>query len=135
MGHQVSIHPCTPIRKDAHYDVSVPSTPENVSNEEYNIVRRTIKILLDPEEKSALPVTYDRISRACRAAVAEAGKAEGLYDAVKMELERCVRVIEGSLVNDSRKSVEWLVPFTEACAWFERQVVSTRTIFGAKNKS
>ncbi|KAI0662359.1 Cullin-domain-containing protein [Cubamyces menziesii] len=79
-------------------------------------------MLLTPGEDGTLPATYDRISRACRAAVAEAGKGEGLYDAVKMELERCVRVIEGSLVNDSRKSVEWLVPFTEACAWFERQV-------------
>ena len=123
LGHQVSIHPCTSIRKDADYDLPVPSTPENVSNEEYNIVRRTIKILLDPEEKSALPVTYDRISRACRAVVSEAGKGEGLYDFLKMELEQRVGKLEKALGEEHRKSVEWLVPFTETCEWFEKQVV------------
>ncbi|KAI0327296.1 Cullin-4B [Cubamyces sp. BRFM 1775] len=100
----------------------VSTTSDTVIEADYALVRRTIRMLLTPGEDGTLPATYDRITRACRASVAGAGKGEGLYDAVKMELERCVRVVESSLVNDSRKSVEWLVPFTEACAWFERQV-------------
>lgn len=41
-----------------------------------------------------------------------------------MELERCVGVVERSLGDEVRKGVEWLVPFTDACAWFKKQVVS-----------
>ncbi|TBU26329.1 Cullin-4B [Dichomitus squalens] len=101
---------------------SIQPTPDGVSNEEYGLVRRTIKILLDPEEKSPLPATYDRISRACRAVVNEAGRGEGLYDFLKMELERRVSKMEEKLGGEPRKSVDWLVPFTETCEWFEKQV-------------
>ena len=48
---------------------------------------------------------------------------------MKMELERCVGVMGTMLVNDTRRSVEWLVPFTDACAWFEKQAVSTILVF------
>ena len=88
------------------------------------LVRRTINILLTRNEVKALPATYDRISRACRAVVDEAGKGEGLYDAVKIALEQCVKDLAEELNNDARKSVEWLVPFTDVCAWYEKQVVS-----------
>ncbi|KAI0358895.1 Cullin-4B [Trametes cingulata] len=100
----------------------IKPTAESTNEADYTLVRRTIRMLLTPGETGALPATYDRISRACRAAVSEAGRGEGLYDAVKMELERCVGTIERELLNESRKGVEWLVPFTEACAWFEKQV-------------
>ncbi|OSD05750.1 Cullin-domain-containing protein [Trametes coccinea BRFM310] len=100
----------------------VKPTPDAVKEADYTLVRRTIRMLVTPGETGTLPATYDRIYRACRAAVTEAGKGEGLYDAVKMELERCVGTIERTLANESRKSVEWLVPFTEACAWFDKQV-------------
>lgn len=91
---------------------------------DYALVRRTIRILLTPGGPSALPATYDRIARACCSAVSQGGKGEGLYEAVKMELERCVGVVERSLGDEARKGAEWLVPFTDACAWFEKQVVS-----------
>ncbi|KAI8983312.1 Cullin-domain-containing protein [Trametes punicea] len=100
----------------------IKSTADSAVEADYALVRRTIRILLTPGESGALPATYDRISRACRAAVSEAGKGEGLYDALKMELEHCVGVIEKSLGNESRTGVEWLVPATDACAWFEKQV-------------
>ncbi|KAL1952365.1 hypothetical protein VTO73DRAFT_1514 [Trametes versicolor] len=100
----------------------ISATPDSVIEADYALVRRTIRIILTPGGPSALPATYDRISRACRSAVSEAGKGEGLYEAVKMELERCVGVVERSLGEEARKGVEWLVPFTDACAWFEKQV-------------
>ncbi|KAH9850620.1 Cullin-domain-containing protein [Lenzites betulinus] len=101
---------------------TVKPLAESASEADYALVRRTIRMLLTPGENGVLPATYDRISRACNAAVSETGKGEGLYDAVKMELERCVGVVERGLVSDARKGAEWLVPFTEACAWFEKEV-------------
>ncbi|KAI0761642.1 Cullin-domain-containing protein [Trametes elegans] len=102
------------------HPVKPPS--DSVLDADYALVRRVIRALLTPGESGALPATYDRIARACCAAVVEAGRGEGLYEAAKMELERCVGVIERELVNEPRASVEWLVPFTDACAWFEKQV-------------
>ena len=67
------------------------TTPASAIDADYVLVRRSIKVLLTPErmdERPALPATYDRISRACRAVIAEAGRGKGLYDVVKMELER-----------------------------------------------
>ncbi|KAI0665335.1 hypothetical protein C8Q78DRAFT_1065044 [Trametes maxima] len=80
----------------------------SVNEADYALVRRTIRALLNPREQGSLPATYDRISRACRTAVSDAGRGEG--------------DVEHALVNEERKSVEWLIPFTEACAWFEKQV-------------
>ncbi|KAI0638919.1 Cullin-domain-containing protein [Trametes polyzona] len=94
----------------------IKATTESINEADYALVRRTIRILLTPGEVATLPATYDRISRACRAAVSDAGKGEGLYESMKMELERCVGTIERSLANDERRGTEWLVPFTEACA-------------------
>ena len=102
---------------------------------EYALLRRAVKILLTPPEETgvsavgSLPATYDRISRACRGVVAEAGKGEGLYDIVKMELERCVGQVERLLASDEHRSIEWLVPFTQKCEWFEKQVVSACPIY------
>ncbi|OJT08512.1 Cullin-4 [Trametes pubescens] len=100
----------------------ISATPDSVIEADYALVRRTIRILLTPGGPSALPATYDRIARACCSAVSQGGKGEGLYEAVKMELERCVGVVERSLGDEARKGAEWLVPFTDACAWFEKQV-------------
>ncbi|KAI0762521.1 Cullin-domain-containing protein [Fomes fomentarius] len=105
----------------------VRATPESAYDEDYALLRRTISTLLTPDETDAnaavpLSATYDRIFRACRAVVAEAGKGEGIYDVVKMELERCVGKVQKVLIDDERKSTDWLVPFTNKCAWFEKQV-------------
>ncbi|KAI0666200.1 Cullin-domain-containing protein [Trametes maxima] len=89
----------------------IAPVPPSVNEADYALVRRTIRALLNPREQgpSLRPVS-------------DAGRGEGLYDAVKLDLERCVGDVERALVNEERKSVEWLVPFTEACAWFEKQV-------------
>ncbi|RPD58496.1 Cullin-domain-containing protein [Lentinus tigrinus ALCF2SS1-6] len=103
----------------------IKPTPASAIDADYALVRRSVKVLLTPDDmdgRPALPATYDRISRACRAVVADAGRGEGLYDIVKMELERCVGGIEKKLVNAPEKSVQWLKPFTKSCAWFEGQV-------------
>ncbi|KAI0719069.1 Cullin-4B [Cerioporus squamosus] len=102
----------------------IKPAPASAIDADYALVRRSINALLNSEnlDKPVLPATYDRISRACRAVVAEAGRGEGLYDIVKMELERCVGTVEKKLVNAPEKSVEWLGPFTKRCAWFEERV-------------
>ena len=47
-----------------------------------------------------------------------------------MELERCVGFLQRTLVEDNKVKgkVEWLIPFTNACAWFEKQVVSAPSL-------
>ncbi|KAI1789168.1 Cullin-4B [Ganoderma leucocontextum] len=102
--------------------LSTKPTPETAKNDDYVLVRHTISILLTRGGDKSLPATYDRIYRACRATVDEAGKGEGLYDAVKIALEQSVKELAEELKNEARKSVEWLVPFTDTCAWFEKQV-------------
>lgn len=97
---------------------------DSAKADDYALVRRTVNILLARDEQRPLQATYDRIYRACRAAMDEAGKGEGLYDAVKIALEKCVKELVEELNSDARKSVEWLVPFTNVCVWYEKQVVS-----------
>ena len=97
---------------------------DTAKDDDYALVRRTINVLLTRGETKPLPGTYERIYRACRAAVDEAGKGEGLYDAVKIALEQCMNELVEELNSVARQSVEWLVPFTDVCAWYEKQVVS-----------
>ena len=109
---------------DPDSSLPVKPTPNSSLDGEYALMRHAVKVLLTPEETTPLSETYDRISRACRAVVSEAGKGEGLYDYLKMELERCVKTMVSMLVTDTHKGMDWLAPFTDACAWFEKQVVS-----------
>nr|VWP01822.1 Glutamyl-tRNA synthetase (EC [Ganoderma boninense] len=102
--------------------LSTTLTSNPAKNDDYLLVKRTISILLTRHEDKPLPATYDRIYRACRAAVDEAGKGEGLYDAMKIALEQCVNNLVEELNKDPRKSAEWLVPFTNVCEWYEKQV-------------
>ena len=113
------------------YLTPVKPTPASSYKSSYAIVHRAIRVLLTPGENSALPETYERVSCACRAAVSEAGEGDGLYKHLKLELEKCVGVVATMLIKDTRKSVDWLVPFTEACAWFEKQVVSPVGVLNA----
>lgn len=55
-------------------------------------------------------------------------KGEGLYENVKLELERCVGSLARELLQDSQDGVQWLISFIESCAWFEKQAVSSMFI-------
>ncbi|KAI0757463.1 Cullin-4B [Daedaleopsis nitida] len=107
----------------------VKPTPQSVYDADLMLLRRTIKIILTPDNSATLPATYDRVSRACRAVVAEAGDGEGLYGDVKLALEQCVGEWEKTLIEESSKSVDWLIPFTKACTWFETQVGLLQSLF------
>ncbi len=98
--------------------------PESAYDSEYKLCIRAIRVLLTRENPESLPGTYEKIYSACRAVVCAAQKGEGLYEHLKLEIERCIGNLQRKLVEDGSKDVEWLCPFTESCNWFAKQVVS-----------
>ena len=76
-----------------------------------------------------LPATYERIYSACRAVVCDAKKGEGVYDNVKLEIERCCGRLFEELRNSSSAGVEWLEPFKQVCEWYDKQVVCARDVY------
>lgn len=99
--------------------------PERVYDRDFALVRQTIRVLLTKGTTDPLPGTYARIYSACQAVVCDAQRGEGLYDNLKLELERCLGNILNDLVRDERTGVAWLEPFVQACEWFWKRVVSS----------
>ncbi|KAH8101424.1 Cullin-domain-containing protein [Cristinia sonorae] len=98
---------------DRHYDA------------DFALLKRSLRVLFTPNE--ALPGTYDRVFNACRVCVAHRG--EGLYENLKMEVERCVGDVVQRLAAHESQGALWLNPFVEACEWFERQVGLLESLF------
>ncbi|EMD41477.1 hypothetical protein CERSUDRAFT_110046 [Gelatoporia subvermispora B] len=94
------------------------------------LIRRCVRVLLDRSHDGPLPATYEEVYRACRATVCTTRAGEQLFEGVKMELEKCVGGLAMALSQvkaktkdeEKREEVEWLEPFIEVCAWFEKQV-------------
>ncbi|OBZ79494.1 Cullin-4 [Grifola frondosa] len=95
---------------------------ESRGDSDFALVRRCVRVLLTKDGDDKLPATYEQIYRTCKSVVCDHGKGEGLYENVKLELEKCVGALASSLLRDGRGSVSWLIPFIESCAWFEKQV-------------
>ncbi|PSS22629.1 hypothetical protein PHLCEN_2v3056 [Hermanssonia centrifuga] len=103
--------------------------PESAYDSEYKLCIRAIRVLLTRENPESLPGTYEKIYSACRAVVCAAQKGEGLYEHLKLEIERCIGNLQRKLVEDGSKDVEWLCPFTESCNWFAKQVRLLASLF------
>lgn len=84
-------------------------------------------MLLTPFTPDPLPGTYERIYSACRVCVAH--RSEGLYENLTLEVERCVADVRRRLFAVDKKGVDWVQPFVEACAWFEKQVGLMESLF------
>lgn len=52
-----------------------------------------------------------------------AGKGEGLYQTLRLELERALASLARGLLGEVRTCVQWLTEFVDVCGWFETQVV------------
>ncbi|KZT09051.1 Cullin-4B [Laetiporus sulphureus 93-53] len=98
-----------------------PSTSAQ-GDRDFALVKRSIRVLLSKDSRDVLPATYDQIYRACRSAVCVHGRGEGLYENVRLELERCIGGLANGLLQSRAEAVEWLVAFNDVCAWFERAV-------------
>ena len=109
------------------YRISVKAQPESVYDREFVLVRQTIRILLERGTAEKLPATYEKIYAACQAVVCNARKGEGLYDSLKLEMERCLGSLLRGLLDTPQTGIVWLDPFIQACEWFDKQVVRKTT--------
>lgn len=91
--------------------------------QDFTLVKRGIRLLFSRNNKDRLPATYDKIYEACRSVVCSANKGNGVYENFKLELERCVGDLLRSLKDEEKQGVDYVIPFIEACQWFEKQVV------------
>ncbi|KAH9947362.1 Cullin-domain-containing protein [Amylocystis lapponica] len=108
--------------------IPLKSSPDNRSDADVALVTRSIRVLLARGSDVLLPATFEQIYGACRSAVTISNKGEGLFTSVKLELEKSVGSLVKDLLVERRADVEWLVPFIEACAWFEKQVGLLRSV-------
>ncbi|TFK63076.1 Cullin-domain-containing protein [Pluteus cervinus] len=107
----------------------------------FELLRKCITILLTKDSPEPLPATYEAIYRACQSVVTISANGEGLYDRLKIELERCLTRLVEELMNspgqrgasmnvdgENHGSVEWLGQFVQICQWFEDQIVLLRSL-------
>lgn len=115
-----------PLLLRSPHQLHIPvKTPASSTYDSYfNIIRASIRILLDSSITDELPATYEKLYSACRAVVCEADRGEGLYENLKLSLEQCVGRVSRQLLELSQPGIHWLQPFVEACEWFEGRVVS-----------
>lgn len=119
----------------AKFDPFIPSClvhsqATHVYDKEFALVKRSIRLLLTNNSHEKLPGTYERIFNACRTVVSVAQKGEGLYENLKIEVERCNNELARVLKGDTRNGVEWLVALVEASEWYEKRVVSHPLVHG-----
>lgn len=107
---------------------AVKGQPETVYDREFGLVRHTIRVVLAKDTADKLPATYEKIYAACQAVVCNAQKGEGIYDNLKLELERCFRNLLKELLDNAQSGIKWLEPFIQACEWFDKQVVSSTAL-------
>ncbi|KAK7688012.1 hypothetical protein QCA50_008382 [Cerrena zonata] len=102
--------------------VPVKVNVEQQYEQDFILVKRTIRVLFLRGNRDRLPATYDRIKEACRSVICSANKGDGVYENFKLELERCIGDLVKSLENEQKQGVDYIVPFIDACQWFEKQV-------------
>ncbi|KAG1814325.1 Cullin family-domain-containing protein [Suillus subaureus] len=82
---------------------------------------RSIRALLE-KGSDELSTTYEGVYTACRSVVCVAGRGEGLYEMLKVEIHKCVNRLAEELEKTNKEGVEWVGQFVETCTWFEGQV-------------
>ena len=88
------------------------------------LLHRCIRIVLTKEHPEIITTTYEAIYNACRSIVVVSDKGEGLYDTLKLELERCTVRLCKVLGQLDIKGMEWITYFVKVCEWFNTQTVS-----------
>ena len=113
---------------EAHCNWAVKSSIGGPGDKDFGLVTRSVRILLDKQGRDNLPAAYEYIYRACRSVVDVYNRGEGLYETLKLELEKCVGSLAKELIQVKAGEVEWLLPFNATCAWFEKQTVGHLTL-------
>lgn len=92
-------------------------------------MRRAIRVVLNPDENEVLPASNYAIYSACHTIVSIVKKGEGLFDALQMEMERCVGSLVRSCVESDKEKIEWLGFFVTTCKWFETKIVRVLVLY------
>ncbi|KAH9836648.1 Cullin-domain-containing protein [Rhodofomes roseus] len=108
--------------------IKPPTVTGRPGDKDFALVTRSVRALLDKQNKDGLPVAYEYIYRACRSAVDVYNRGEGLYENVKLELEKCVGSLAKELLQNTAGKVEWLLDFNEICAWFDKQTAILQSV-------
>ncbi|KAI0785913.1 Cullin family-domain-containing protein [Abortiporus biennis] len=101
---------------------AIQPNPTHIYDPEFALVKRSIRVLLSFGSNEPLPASYQKVHTSCRASVVLGQKGEGLYEALKLELERCLSDISRVLRGNDKSGIAWLAVFIEACSWFEKQI-------------
>ena len=75
------------------------------------------------DSDETIPSSYEGIYTACRSVVTVSNKGEGLYDALRIELEQSVGRLANDLTTGAEKGMNWITEFVKVCRWFESRVV------------
>ncbi len=86
-------------------------------------IRNSISILLTHQSPYPLTESYEAIYNRCRLIVCVSNKGEGLYGALKMELEKCTKRVLDELLNCTQDGVEWIRFMVQLCDWFHDAAV------------
>ncbi|KAF9012551.1 Cullin family-domain-containing protein [Cyathus striatus] len=92
------------------------------------LLQRSIRVILDRQSTAPPPWSYEAIYSACRTIVTEVGTGEGLYDTLKIEVERCVDRLAKDLAACTNTGVPRLAYFIATSKWFGKQVALLQSL-------
>ncbi|KAH7925704.1 Cullin-4B [Leucogyrophana mollusca] len=98
------------------------STVDKGHDNSFALVRGYIRFVLTKDSKEDLRATYESIYAACRSVVCVAGRGEGLYVALKQEIDQSIARLAAELERKGKEGIDWVHQFVQACAWFEGQI-------------
>ncbi|KAF4584577.1 hypothetical protein EYR40_004576 [Pleurotus pulmonarius] len=107
------------------YNVEQP-----LGRDSFVLLKRCLRVLLskNPTEYPEIPLSYVGVYDMCRAMVCDAGLGDGLFEDVRLEVEKCIGVLLTHLGAD-HDHIQWLSNFVECCAWFEKQIALLSSLF------
>lgn len=106
-----------------YYIHTDPVGKPSVDHASFPLIKRCLKVILTRDSDETCPCTNEVMYAACRSIVTVLNKGEGLYDTLKMELERSVARLATDLTASSETGINWIVEFVKVCKWFESRVV------------
>ncbi|KAF8879952.1 Cullin-4B [Infundibulicybe gibba] len=122
-------------RRDQHRaPIKVPIIGSYVAppingSEPFALVKRCISIILTKDTTDVLPATYEGIYNACRAVVTVANNGEGLYQALKLELEKSMgRTAKELSEASAADGIDYITYFVSLCEWFESEISLLRSL-------
>ncbi|KAH7907189.1 Cullin-4B [Hygrophoropsis aurantiaca] len=113
------------------------TTADKASGSDNNFVllRACMRFVLAKDSKDRLPASYETIYSACRSVVCVAGKGEGLYGALTMEIVQSVARLAGELEKKGKEGLDWIAQLVEICAWFETQIALLQSLLTYLDRS